>query len=94
MKELWIDILVSWGMAWWIEIVTEMPDCTYYFGPFANAEDAKASQAGYIEDLEQEGARKVKVTVKRCRPENLTVFDESQLKASQRSVSSLATGRV
>jgi len=77
MKELWINILVSWGLAWWVEIVTEAPNCTYYFGPFANAKDAKVSQPGYVEDLEAEGATGIRVTVKRCNPEKLTVFDES-----------------
>jgi hypothetical protein len=77
MKELWINVLVSWGLAWWVEIVTETPNCTYYFGPFANAEDAQTSESGYVEDLEKEDARGVRVTVKRCKPYNLTTFDES-----------------
>jgi len=79
-------MLVSWGLAWWVEITTETPDCTYYFGPFANAEEAKASESGYVEDLEQEGARGIKVAVKRCKPEKLTVFDESiELKVAELS---------
>jgi hypothetical protein len=25
------------GEAWWVEIVTKKPDCTYYFGPFCES---------------------------------------------------------
>jgi Domain of unknown function (DUF1816) len=77
MKETSINILTFLGLAWWVEIITEAPNCTYYFGPFANAKEAKAAQAGYVEDLEQEGAKNIKVEVKRCKPEKLTVFDDS-----------------
>lgn len=86
MKELWIDLLVSWGLAWWVEISTKSPDCAYYFGPFANAKDAKANESGYVEDLEREGARGIAAVVKRCKPDKLTVFDESaELRFSQLS---------
>lgn len=76
MKELWISVLAFFGLAWWVEVITETPDCTYYFGPFVNARDAKASQPGYVEDLEKEGAEGIKVAVRRCRPAQLTVFGE------------------
>ncbi len=85
MKELWIDVLVSWGLAWWVEVSTETPDCAYYFGPFANAKDAKVSKSGYVEDLEQEGARGIKVAIKRCKPQKLTIFDESLERVSKLS---------
>ncbi|WP_443082033.1 DUF1816 domain-containing protein, partial [Synechococcus sp. BA-132 BA5] len=42
------------GLACWIEIETLNPNCIYYFGPFVNLEQAKDSQAIYIEDLTQE----------------------------------------
>lgn len=76
MKEIWINLLDILGKAWWVEIVTEAPRCTYYFGPFASASDAEAAKPGYIEDLEQEKAQGIKCAVKRCKPDNLTVFDE------------------
>ncbi|HEY9621952.1 MAG TPA: DUF1816 domain-containing protein [Crinalium sp.] len=76
MNEIWANLLNTVGMAWWVEIVTETPRCTYYFGPFASSQEAKTAQGGYIEDLEQENAQGIKVVVKRCKPSNLTIFDE------------------
>lgn len=64
------------GLAFWVEIVTDNPKCTYYFGPFMGAKEAEAAKSGYIEDLENEGAQGISVTVKRCKPSNLTIFDE------------------
>lgn len=64
------------GLAFWVEIVTDNPKCTYYFGPFFSVKEAEADKSGYIEDLENEGAQGIKVTVKRCKPSNLTIFDE------------------
>lgn len=76
MKEIWISLLEFLGLAWWVEIITEAPKCTYYFGPFATAKEAQAAQSGYIQDLEQEGAKGIRVEVKRCKPQDLTVHDE------------------
>ncbi|HAX88387.1 MAG TPA: hypothetical protein DCY91_19500 [Cyanobacteria bacterium UBA11370] len=76
MKEIWIKILELIGLAFWVEIVTENPQCTYYFGPFVSQEEAEAAQGGYIEDLESEGALGIAVTVKRCKPTNLTIFND------------------
>ena len=59
---------------WWIEISTAQPWCIYYFGPFDSAEEAQSSQAGYIEDLQEEGAEGVSVQIKQCTPTLLTVF--------------------
>lgn len=64
------------GLAFWVEIVTDNPKCTYYFGPFMGAKEAEAAKSGYIEDLENEGAQGISVTVKRCKPSTLTIFDE------------------
>lgn len=59
---------------WWVEIKTENPACTYYFGPFDIAEEAELAKGGYIEDLEQEGAQDIQVTVMRCKqPAQLTI---------------------
>ncbi len=76
MKEFLISLLNFLGLACWIEIVTEKPSCTYYFGPFISPSEAKAALSGYIEDLEQEGTQGIKVDIKRCRPINLTIFDD------------------
>lgn len=76
MKEVLIQILQFLGLAFWVEITTKTPQCTYYFGPFLSKKDAEAAQGGYVEDLESEGAQGIAVTVKRCKPTNLTIFDE------------------
>lgn len=77
MKEVVIKILQFLGLAFWVEIITENPNCTYYFGPFVSVQEASAAKAGYLEDLENEGAQGIVVNVKRCKPTNLTIFDES-----------------
>lgn len=83
MKEFFINILQILGLAWWIEIVTDKPQCTYYFGPFLAKSDAEAAKGGYIEDLEREGAQGIHCQISRCKPDQLTVFDE----AAERSTS-------
>jgi hypothetical protein len=76
MKEFLLNILQFFGWAWWVEIVTEHPRCTYYFGPFFRAKEAEAAKVGYIEDLQNEGAQGIGVVVKRCKPQILTIYDE------------------
>ncbi|NEO48954.1 DUF1816 domain-containing protein [Moorena sp. SIO3H5] len=76
MKEALIKIFDLLGLAFWVEIITETPKCTYYFGPFVNQQEAQAANYGYIEDLENEGAQGIMVTLKRCKPNRLTIFDE------------------
>ncbi len=75
-KELLINGFQSFGLAWWVEIATQNPRCTYYFGPFLSSMDAKAAIKGYVEDLEQEGAQGIAVNVKRCKPNALTIADD------------------
>jgi Domain of unknown function (DUF1816) len=48
---LWDHTLNAYGQAWWIEIFTAQPKCTYYFGPFAGAEEAYLASKGFVEDL-------------------------------------------
>ena len=75
-KEVLVDLFHSFGWAWWVQIVTQTPRCTYYFGPFLSVKEAKAATLGYIEDLEQEGAQGIAVDVKRCKPDALTISDD------------------
>jgi hypothetical protein len=86
MKELLISLLNFLGLAVWIEIDTENPTCTYYFGPFMTQNEAMAEQQGYIEDLEGEDATILRVNIKRCRPSSLTVIEASTTLISQRIV--------
>ncbi len=76
MKEQMINILHFLGLAYWVEILTEKPRCTYYFGPYFHKSEAQAASLGFIEDLEQEGAQGIKVLIKRCKPVNLTVYED------------------
>lgn len=57
---------------WWVKIVTKMPHCTYYFGPFDSAREARQTEPGYVEDLEQEGAKGISVLIMQCQPETFT----------------------
>ncbi len=75
-KEFLINIFQNFGWAWWVEIVTQTPRCTYYFGPFLSVKEANAAKGGYIEDLEQEGAQGITVAMKRCNPAILTISEE------------------
>ena len=76
-KNIFTSILETVGLAVWIEIVTDSPRCTYYFGPFMSESEANAAKTGYIEDLETEGTKGLSVMIKRCKPENLTIYDDS-----------------
>jgi hypothetical protein len=75
-KEILISLLNLLGWAWWVEIATDNPRCTYYFGPFLSKTEAETAKNGYIEDLEQESAQGISFAVKRCKPSNLTVYEE------------------
>jgi len=88
MNNLLVNLLQSIGLAWWIEITTEFPHCTYYFGPFSSEQEARAEKRGYVEDLEQEGAQGIVVAIKRCKPHNLTIYEEGE-EASRRDSSRL-----
>jgi hypothetical protein len=88
MKEVVIKILQLLGLAFWVEIITDNPRCTYYFGPFMDEKEAQAAKGGYLEDLETEGAQGITVNIKRCKPNNLTIFDEQ---GEQAEISAMPT---
>ncbi|WP_448563717.1 DUF1816 domain-containing protein [Trichothermofontia sp.] len=88
MNNLLVNLLQSVGLAWWIEITTELPHCTYYFGPFTSEQEARAEKRGYIEDLEQEGAQGIVVIIKRCKPDDLTIYEDDD-EANRRDPSRL-----
>ncbi len=76
MKELLIKLIEFFGLACWLEVTTDNPHCVYYFGPFLSQADAETAQEGYIEDLKEEGAMGISVTIKRFKPKELTIFNE------------------
>jgi len=57
-------------------VKTSAPRCIYYFGPFLTAKEAEAAKAGYVEDIENEGAEGLCVSIHRCKPINLTVAED------------------
>lgn len=61
------------NLAWWIEIHTNLPRVIYFFGPFANSDEAECEQKGYQEDLELEGATIICCNIKYCQPSSLTI---------------------
>jgi Domain of unknown function (DUF1816) len=77
-KETLIDLLQTMGWAWWVEIITEQPNCTYYFGPFLSRHEAQAAEAGYGEDLWQEGVENMSVQIKRCQPAEVTLPGDTE----------------
>ncbi len=72
--DVWTDILNFLGQAWWVEILTTQPQCTYYFGPFASINEASIAMPGYVEDLENELAQDIQTYIKRCKPSILTII--------------------
>jgi len=76
MKEKFLQLLDLLGLAFWVEIGTTVPRCTYYFGPFLSRIEAEEAKEGYLEDLLGEQAQGIKSLIKRCKPRNLTIFDE------------------
>lgn len=96
MKNIFERILNSifgGGKAWWIEVKTGEPACTYYFGPFEASEEAELAKQGYVEDLEKEGAKQVQATVMYCQePQQLTVDNNSPAGVSPKSEPALTGG--
>lgn len=77
MKELLLKLADILGLAYWVEISTDLPKCTYYFGPFLSKEEAQQEEGGYLDDLKEEGAIGISVAIKQVKPSQLTVFDEA-----------------
>lgn len=73
----WELLLTKFGLAWWIEVLTDNPSCVYYFGPFVNRQEAKSHLGGYLEDLQQENAQILVVDIKQDQPEILTACQEN-----------------
>ena len=78
MKEILTTIFNAVGWAYWVEIETVKPSCTYYFGPFLTFKEAESARVGYVEDLTQEDAVGIVVKIKRCQPTELTVIKERE----------------
>mgnify|MGYP001792698018 CR=1 FL=1 len=79
MKNIFGGLFIGlFASEWWIKVTTAAPECTYYFGPFDTEVEALVAKAGYIEDLEKEGAQQIMATISRQnRPDSLTVEGDS-----------------
>ena len=75
-KKILTKLLKNIAQQYWIEITTAKPSCVYYFGPFWTYKGAKLAQPGFIEDLETEHAQDIKAEIKRCQPQELTIFEQ------------------
>ena len=64
------------GLAWWAEVKTQTPQCTYFFGPFNSAGEAEKALPGFLADLEAEGASGIQSSIQRCQPNELTVCND------------------
>ncbi|WP_017324590.1 DUF1816 domain-containing protein [Synechococcus sp. PCC 7336] len=74
LNNLMTNVLAGVGLAYWLVVKTEQPQCTYYFGPFLSPKEAREKQKGYLADLEAEGAEGITTEVTQCRPpQHLTV---------------------
>jgi hypothetical protein len=75
---LWTHTLNACRQAWWIEIFTAQPKCTYYFGPFAGAQEAEVASKGFVEDLKGEFAQGITIKIDRhSQPDLLTIEHDS-----------------
>ncbi len=77
MKDFLTGLLQTFGLAWWVEISTDSPRCTYFFGPFLSESEAERHKPGYVEDLQAEGAQNIRIAIKRCKPDELTLYDDT-----------------
>lgn len=84
MSNIWLSLLQTLGLAWWIEVKTD--DCTYFFGPFSNQSDAESAQHGYIEDLEQDGESNIQASLMQGKPAQLTIEGDTQESVSKPAV--------
>lgn len=84
MSNIWLSLLQTLGLAWWIEVKTD--DCTYFFGPFASQSDAESEQHGYIEDLEQDGESNIQASLMKGKPSKLTIEGHTQDSVSKPAV--------
>ena len=55
------------GREWWVEVETESPKRTYYFGPYDSKDEASNNTNGYITDLEKNGAKNISINIKQGR---------------------------
>ena len=62
------------GLAWWAKVETEAPNVVYWFGPFLTKKNLKGNLEIFLNDLNQEGSKKITHSLMRCKKnEPLTI---------------------
>ncbi len=64
---------------WWVKIDTNLPRCTYFFGPFTSSGEAQLHRPGYFDDLFAEGAEGIEIVVEQGDPQVLTIEEDEHL---------------
>ncbi|MEG4172919.1 MULTISPECIES: DUF1816 domain-containing protein [unclassified Microcoleus] len=63
---------------WWVEVDTDSPKGTYYFGPYDSRQEASDNSNNYIRDLENKGSKKISINIKQgSQPTQLRASEES-----------------
>ena len=63
---------------WWVEVDTDSPKRTYYFGPYDSRQEASDKSNKYIRDLEKKGSKKISINIKQgSQPTQLRASEES-----------------
>lgn len=80
MKNFFSSLFNFFSTPWWVKIATAEPNCVYYFGPFSSEREAIQHQPGFVEDLQQESAQGLEVSILNCAtPTQLTIeFEPSK----------------
>ena len=74
MKNFFSSLFSFFSANWWVKITTAEPNCIYYFGPFDSEKEATEAKPGFIEDLEQEGAQRIRTSLQQsAEPAELTL---------------------
>ena len=62
------------GLAWWAKVETQVPNVTYWFGPFLTKKSLKGNLELFLGDLNDEGSENISHRLIRCkRKEPLTI---------------------
>lgn len=74
MKNFFSGLFSFFSNHWWVKITTSEPNCVYYFGPFEDEQEAAQAKPGFVEDLQQEGARQIQTSLQNTQePKQLTI---------------------
>ena len=62
------------GLAWWAKVETQTPDVIYWFGPFLTKKSLEGNLETFLNELNEEGSRKISHSLMRCKKsEPLTI---------------------